>query len=260
MKRKVKIYKTIRIKEGERRQVDEPVVQEAILQLFLNQQEITTLSCTPHDKNHLAVGFLFSEGFLETKEQIKNIDTTESKVIVSTDPSYTVPELLQKKGTLTSGCGKGKSFASWEQINPTEDVLIDLNFTLASQHVTDAVLRFEQRSELFRKTAGVHSAALVQENKIILFNEDIGRHNAVDKVLGEGFLDGVDLKDKYLMISGRISSDVVSKLSNCGLRLVVSRTAPTSLALDLAQKLGITLVGFARGKRMNVYCYPLRIR
>lgn len=260
MKKKVKIYKATRIKEGEQLEVDETVVEEAILHVFLNQQEVAALSCTPHDKSYLAAGFLFSEGFLKTKEQIKNIDATENRVIVSTDPSYEVPELLQKKGTLTSGCGKGKSFALWEQINPMEDVLIDLNFTLASEHITEAIFQFEKKSELFRKTAGVHSAALVQQNRILLFNEDIGRHNAVDKVLGESFLEGVDLKNKYLVISGRISSDVVSKLSNCGLSVVVSRTAPTSLALDMAQKLGITLVGFARGKRMNVYSFPLRIK
>jgi FdhD protein len=141
-----------------------------------------------------------------------------------------------------------------------EDILIDLNLTLDSEDITKAMHRFEKRSELFRRTAGVHSAALVKQSDILLFNEDIGRHNAVDKVLGESFLEGVDLKDKYLVISGRISSDVMSKLWNCGLSAVVSRTAPTSLALDMAFKLGITLVGFARGNRMNVYSFPVRIK
>jgi FdhD protein len=260
VKKKVKIYKATRIKEGKRAGVDEMVVEEAILHVFLNQQEVVNLSCTPHDTNHLAVGFLFSEGFLKTKEQIKNIDATENRVIVSTDPSDEVSELLQKKGVLTSGCGKGKNFADWEKINPMEDILIDLDFTLTSEDISEAIFQFEKRSGLFRQTAGVHSAALVQQKKIILFNEDIGRHNAVDKVLGESFLEGLDLKEKYLVISGRISSDVVSKLKNCGISVVVSRTAPTSLALDMALKLGITLVGFARGKRMNLYSFPVRIK
>jgi FdhD protein len=102
MKQKVKIYKATRIKDGERLEVDETVVEEAILHVFLNQQEMAALSCTPHDQTYLAVGFLFSEGFLKTKEQIKNIDSTESSVVISTDPSYEVPELLQKKGIFAS--------------------------------------------------------------------------------------------------------------------------------------------------------------
>jgi formate dehydrogenase accessory protein FdhD len=110
MKKKVKIYKATRIKEGEQLEVEETVVEEAILHVFLNQQEVAALSCTPHDKSYLAAGFLFSEGFLKTTEQIKNIDAKDNRVIVSTDPSYEVPELLQKKGILTSGCSHRSKF------------------------------------------------------------------------------------------------------------------------------------------------------
>lgn len=259
MRGKAKIYKATRIKEGERRQIDETVVEEAVLRIFLNQQEVVALSCTPYDQAYLAVGFLVSEGFLKSKE-IKSIDSAGDRVTVYTDSSYKIPESSQLRGVLTSGCGKGKTFANWEEINPLEDILIDLDFTLRSDEVFKVVSQFEKRSELFRQTAGVHSAALADKSGIILFNEDIGRHNAVDKVIGESFLKGIELKDKFLVISGRVSSDIVSKLWNCGLSMVVSRTAPTSLAVNMAQKLGITLVGFVRGKRMNVYSFPMRIK
>jgi len=260
MRGKAKIYKATRIKEGERRQIDETVVEEAVLRIFLNQQEVVALSCTPYDQAYLAVGFLISEGFLKAKEEIKSIDSTEDRVTVYTDSSYKIPESSQLRGVLTSGCGKGKTFTDWEEINPLEDILVDLDFTLRSDEVFKVMSQFEKRSELFRQTAGVHSAALAQRGGIILFNEDIGRHNAVDKVMGESFLKGIELKDKFLVISGRVSSDIVSKLWNCGLSMVVSRTAPTSLAVNMAQKLGITLVGFVRGKRMNIYSFPMRIK
>lgn len=260
MKGKVKIYNATRIEKDKRKELSEKVAEETVLRIFLNEQEIVALSCTPYNQTFLAVGFLISEGFLKVKEEIKSIDSTEGSVTVHTDPSYKIPEGPQLKGIFTSGCGKGKTFANWEEINPLEDTLINLDLTLTPQEVLDVMSQFEKRSELFRETAGVHSAALAKRDGIILFNEDIGRHNAVDKVLGESFLKGIDLKDKFLVISGRISSDIVSKLWNCGLNLVVSRTAPTSLAVNMAQRLGITLVGFVRGKRMNVYSFPVRIK
>ena len=260
MKGKVKIYKATRIEKGKRGEISERVVEEAVLRIFLNEQEIVFLSCTPCDQNFLAVGFLISEGFLKNKEAIKSIDSSEDRVTIYTDSSYKIPKDSQLRGIHTSGCGKGRSFTNWEEIESLEDVLIDLNFSLSSEEVLEAMSQFEKRSELFRKTAGVHSAALADKSGIILFNEDIGRHNAVDKVMGESFLKGIELKDKFLVISGRVSSDIVYKLWNCGLSMVVSRTAPTSLAVNMAQKLGITLVGFARGKRMNIYSFPMRIK
>ena len=260
MEGKVKTYKAIRIKDGDRQEIDEKIAEEAILRIFLNDREIVALSCTPHDEAHLAVGFLFSEGLLKSREQIKSLDRSEGRVTVLTHASLKIPEDSRLKGVLTSGCGKGKSLADWEKIDPLQDVMVNLDLTLSPDQVHRVMLQFEKRSELFRQTGGVHSAALATSDDLVLFNEDIGRHNAVDKVLGESFLNGLKLKDKFLVISGRVSSDLVSKLWNCGLSLVVSRTAPTSLAVKMAQRLGITVVGFARGKRMNVYSYPARVQ
>jgi len=252
--------KITKVSSGKKEEIEDVVVTEASLTIFLNEEKIITLLCTPQEQEYLAVGFLISDGFLKSKEEIKSIDSSEDRVTVRTDSSYKIPESFHLKGILTSGCGKGKTFANWEEMNPLEDILINLDFTLSPDEVLEVMSQFEKRSELFRKTAGVHSAALADKSGIILFNEDIGRHNAVDKVLGESLLKGIGLKDKFLVISGRVSSDIVSKLWNCGLSMVVSRTAPTSLAVNMAQKLGITLIGFARGKRMNVYSFPVRIK
>ncbi|NIN00204.1 MAG: formate dehydrogenase accessory sulfurtransferase FdhD [candidate division Zixibacteria bacterium] len=260
MKDKLGIFKAVRIKEGERQDIEEKVAQEAILRIFINEHEIAALSCTPSDQTYLAVGFLISEGFLKSSAEIKNVHSSEGEVTVRTKSPYEVPEELGRKGVLTSGCGKGKTFGSWEDVDPLEDTLVNLDLNFSSDEILKIMSQFQQRSKLFMETAGVHSAALAKGNGIVLFNEDIGRHNAVDKVLGESFLKGINLKDKFLVTSGRTSSDIVSKLWNCGLSMVVSRAAPTSLAVKMAQKLGITVVGFVRGKRMNVYSFPVRIK
>ncbi len=257
---KVKLRKAVRIKEGKREEVEERVAQEGVLRILVNRQQIAALSCTPSDQSYLAVGFLFSEGIIRDKDQIRRIEPSEDRVTVHTDPSYRIPEGLEHAGILTSGCGKGKTLAQWEKIDPLEDVLMNLELVLSPDQIVQAMSQFEKRSHLFRQTAGVHSAALADESGIRLFNEDIGRHNAVDKVVGESLLKGVGLKDKFLVISGRISSDIVSKMWHCGLSIVVSRTAPTTLALDMASRLGITLVGFVRGRRMNVYSFPARVK
>lgn len=259
-KNKVDTFKVTRIKDGDRQEIDERVAEEAVLGVFLNDQEIVALSCTPHDETYLAVGFLFSEGLLKNKGQIKSVDRSEDRVTVLTHVPLKIPEDSRLKGVLTSGCGKGKSLADWERIDPLQDVMINLDLTLSPEQVHQVMLEFEKRSELFRQTGGVHSAALASSDGLVLFNEDIGRHNAVDKVLGESFMKGSDLKDNFLVISGRVSSDLISKLWNSGLSLVVSRTAPTTLAVRMAQRLGITVIGFVRGKRMNVYTYPTRVQ
>lgn len=260
MEGKLKAHKATRIKDGDRQEIDELVAEEAILRVFLNDREIVALSSTPHDETYLAAGFLFSEGLLKNKGEVKSVDRSEDRVTVLTHVPPEIPDDSRLKGVLTSGCGKGKSLADWEKIDPLQDVMINLDLTLSPEQVHQVMLEFEKRSELFRRTGGVHSAALATSDDLVLFNEDIGRHNAVDKVLGEGFLKGLKLKDKFLVISGRVSSDLVSKLWNCGLSLVVSRTAPTSLAVKMAQRLGITVIGFARGRRMNVYTYPARVQ
>jgi FdhD protein len=118
---------------------------------------------------------------------------------------------------------------------------------------------FLSGAETFKATGGTHIAALSDGAKILFTSEDIGRHNAIDKILGRCFLRGVETRDKLILCSGRMSSEIVQKALRNGIPVVVSRSAPTSLAIDTARRFGITLAGFARGERMNVYSYPARI-
>ena len=117
----------------------------------------------------------------------------------------------------------------------------------------------EERSSTFRLTGGVHSAALADQNGIICMYEDIGRHNAVDKVLGYAFLNEINTEDKCLLLSGRVASEILIKAARAHIPVVLSRTAPTGLTIDLAEELNITVVGFARGDRFSVYSHPERV-
>ena len=118
---------------------------------------------------------------------------------------------------------------------------------------------FEMRSEVFLKTGGVHSAAICDLNSIVVFREDIGRHNAIDKVIGVLIESGESFNHKFVLTSGRVSSEVLHKIHKCRIPVIVSHSAPTNQAVKLANDLGVTLVGFARGRRMNIYTHFTRI-
>jgi len=117
----------------------------------------------------------------------------------------------------------------------------------------------QQQAVLFKATGGVHSAALADTEKILFFCEDIGRHNAIDKIIGEAIKAGTATDDKIIVSSGRLSSEILLKAAKLQIQMLVSRAAPTSLSIELAESLNITLVGFVRGKRINIYSHGWRI-
>jgi FdhD protein len=258
---KIHRLKIIKISSDKKEEVEDIVVTEKPLTIFLNEDQVITLLCTPQDQEYLAGGFLFSEGLLENKEEIDKIEFHQEKneiTIFTASPRKIPPHFSQAK-VMTCGCAKGVTFSNMENVDPAEDLLIDLQITLTPGEIQNLMHEFEKRSVLFRKTGGVHASALANKEKILFYSEDIGRHNAVDKIFGKCLLEQVSCKDKALLLSGRISSDILAKVSRSGLSLIVSRSAPTSLAVKNAQKLGITLVGFARGSKMNVYSFSMRI-
>ena len=260
-KQKTKIYGLVRIRDGKKEALQDEVVEEKSLSIYLNSQKIANLMCTPQDQNYLGLGFLFSEGLITDIKEVKRIDynALRDTVKVQTKKKKRAFQALLKDETLISGCGKGKSFQKIEDLNFLEDVLVNLEFTLSAEQISNLMKEFEIKSSVFRATGGTHSAALADKVEILFFNEDIGRHNAVDKIIGESLIQKIPLEDKLLISSGRVSSDILLKTWRAKINLILSRSAPTSLAVDLAQRLGITIVGFARGKKMNIYSYPMRV-
>ena len=233
------------------------VAMEVPLTVFLNDTEVATLLASDFEGKSLAIGFLFSEGFLQGKEELSGLfESTERKVVRVYTEDKREPDI--GKGTITTGCGQGRSYAHYDletlEIEPMEDTL-----RISSEEIFALMHRFQTQSVLFRETGGVHSCALAQGDRIVLMKEDIGRHNAMDRILGTCLLEDVPLEDKMMLTSGRVSSEIVFKAGRGRIPVLVSRSAPTDLAIRIAEQAGITLVGFVRGRRMNVYAHSERI-
>jgi len=239
--------------------MQEVVAREFPLTIILNNQELVTLLCSPTNLKYLAVGFLFSEGLLKSKDEIKKIivDDKRGVVRVETEEDRELGRDVLFKRLITSGCGRGASFYSAGDVQ--HQAKVESRIEISTHEVSTLVKEFQHRSQVYRATGGVHSAALCDTNRILVFSEDIGRHNAIDKILGECILNGIATDDHIIITSGRISSEMLLKVAKRNIPIIVSKSAPTDVGVRLANDSGITLVGFVRGKRMNVYTHSWRI-
>jgi len=239
--------------------IEDMVAKESPLTIILNNRELVTLLCSPENLRYLAVGFLFSEGLLKSKDEIKKImvDDRRGVVRVETEGDEEPASDALFKRFITSGCGRGASFYS--AIDAQDQVKVESQVKISTLAVLALVHEFQHRSQIYRSTGGVHSAALCDIRDVLVFGEDIGRHNAVDKIFGSCILNDIATDDHIIITSGRISSEILLKIARRNVPIIVSKSAPTNLGVRLANDLGVTLVGFVRGKRMNVYTHAERI-
>lgn len=244
---------------GKKVAVRHPIVQETPLTIMLNGEELATLLCSPHSLELLALGFLVSEGILQSRDDLKGVTCRPEQGVVwvdTTDGATRTDGFLRRN--FASCCGKGRPalhfLNDYEQIQP---VARTTRFKVPELVRWAALLETEAKT--YWLTGGVHEAALAWEEGFVVSFEDIGRHNALDRILGHVFLNDIDTSDKAVIVSSRVSSEMVTKAACIGVPLVVSQGALTCLSIDLAEQLGITLVGFARGKSLNVYTHPHRI-
>ena len=249
----------VRFNEDEKGHADDVVVREFPLTIILNNQELVTLLCTPAHLDYLAVGFLSSEGLIGKKEEIKKITVDEKRGVVRVETGEGTKQAgeLVFKRLITSGCGRGASFYSAADVISQKKV--ESKTSVSAAEIFELVREFQHRSQIFRTTGGVHSAALCDAKNILIFSEDIGRHNAIDKIFGECILKDIPTEDRIIVTSGRVSSEILLKAAKRNIPLLVSKSAPTDMGVKLAGDLGITLVGFVRGKRMNVYANDWRV-
>ncbi len=249
----------VRLTEESRSNIEDIVAREFPLTIILNNKELVTLLCSPKDLNYLAIGFLFSEGLLEGKDEIKKIMVDDQRGVVRVETNEDKPmtnELIFKR-LITSGCGRGASFYS--ATDAQKQAKVESRIEISPGEVLSLVRDFQNRSQVYRTTGGVHSAALCDTRNILVFNEDIGRHNAIDKIFGECVLKDMPTDERLVVTSGRISSEILLKVAKRRIPIIVSKSAPTDMGVKLANDLGITLLGFARGKRLNAYTNVWRI-
>ncbi len=243
-------------------EVKDSIASEKRVRIFSNNKEILSLLCTPTMVRELVVGFALSEGLLENKSNndLQQEWCSERIEILWKDEEIEVHlpvDVPEATATLTSGCGKGVTFIS--NISDERLPVIKDDIIVGIKTILEIYRDFQRRSGLFRATGGVHSAALCDEKGIIVFTEDIGRHNAVDKIIGYAFLENISLKGKILLLSGRLSSEITMKAIKSSVPILVSRAAPTDMSIELARKSNVTLIGFLRGQKLNIYSSPSRI-
>jgi len=255
----VERFPILRVTKEGKKDTEDIVTKELPLTIILNDRELVTLLCSPADLAYLAIGFLASEGLIKSKDEIKKIivDDQNSVVRVETEDGKKLANERLFKRLITSGCGRGISFYRAADVQGLAKIKSQIGistvkiFTLAKE--------FQHRSQIYRATGGVHSAALCDTKSILLFSEDIGRHNAIDKIFGECILRDIPTDDRILITSGRISSEILLKVVKRNIPILISKSAPTNLGVKLANDLGVTVVGFVRGERMNVYTHGWRV-
>ncbi len=245
----------IRVKGDILQREEDIVIVEYPFTLFIEDKEIITLLCSPSSLEYLALGFLYSEGFIDSLEDITKINIDKEKGICNIK-LYNVNKLRDNlrggKRTITSGCGKGTLF--YNVLDSFKSQKVENILPIEIEKIKLLVREFNRKSELFKDTGGVHSCALCNYDEILIFEEDIGRHNALDKVFGRALAENINTLDKIIFTSGRISSEILIKAAKRQVPIIVSRSAPTSLSIELGEELGISLIGFARGgEKMNIY-------
>jgi FdhD protein len=209
--------------------------------------------CTPVDLEAMAVGFLFNEGLIQSRSEIADVRLCETgdNVDVWLHHSLEKPENWRR----TSGCTGGITSVQYEQQFTTASN----GGVLPAERIGDLIAQLFESQDLYRTTGGVHTSAISDGEQIVLAADDIGRHNTLDKLAGRLLVEDIELPRKIILTTGRISSEMLQKANRIGATVLISRTSPSSLSIELAQRFGITLIGYARRNRFNIYSHPERI-
>ena len=248
------------VRSDEESRTKSRIVREVPLTILVNGTELATLLCTPDKLEYLAVGFLLSEGLITRDTKIKGTTLNEKgwyiKMEIAND------DLLEKgitsKRVIGTGCAGGISF--YRAVDMKDCLPLISNVLISKEKIFSMMKEFLGMSDLYKDTHGVHSAALCIAEKIEIFTEDIGRHNAIDKISGECFLKGISTEDKIVLTTGRVSSEILIKVARQKIPIIVARSVPTDMAVGLAERLNVTLIGSVRGSRMNIYTHDYRVK
>ena len=234
--------------------VESAVIEEGLVCISVNGQELATFMCTPHRLEELALGFLRSEGIIQSQADIDLLTLSESGTCVDVwlrDLSFDLP----KRAIITSGCGGGVTFDDLSgRHTPLEG-----GPTITPGQIEQLMKQLHLSAELYNQVRGVHTSALSDGRDLLLVAQDVGRHNTIDRLWGQALQQSLPTAGKILLASGRISSEMLNKAAKMQIPIVVSRTSPTSLSLQLGRAWNISIIGYARGNRFRVYSAPERI-
>jgi FdhD protein len=230
------------------------VIEESLVSIYVNGQELATVMCSPIDQEALAIGFLYNEGVITSIDEIRllqpNILRTGIDIFLNRS-DFDPPRRM----ILTSGCGGGISLQDLTATHPP----LETSMTISPDTIFERMHDLQGEAHLYNAVRGVHTSVLANVDSILASAEDVGRHNTIDKIAGKALQSGINTQDGILLTSGRISSEMLNKARRMGVPIVASRTAPTSISINLAQTWNICVIGYVRRGSMRVYTHPHRL-
>lgn len=226
------------------------VVEELPIALFINGRHVMTAMMTPIRLEDFVTGYMFTEQIIKNIDEIESIKIEKNRISVITKNLF---KGFGPKKTILSGCGGTSSFIDAEKLPK-----ITSDFVISAEKIQEKI-KTVLDSDLHRLTGGIHVVALLDGKEVLFISEDIGRHNALDRVIGYGLRNGIDFSRTFVISSGRISSEMVRKCLIANIPIIVSRSATTTLSVGIAEKTGLTVIGFVRGGKMNIYTHPQRV-
>jgi len=250
----------IDVSTGKAEKIVDCVAEEKPLHILVNRVHYATIMCSPTNLKELTIGHLLSEGLLKSVDEIEEISLRETsicrvKLKKKVDAEKRLKTLKSFSRVIFTACGSRQPYQFSGMLRKVQS-----SISVKAETLLNCVNRLNTDAETFRKTGGVHVAAVCKnDGGLVALAEDVGRHNAVDKVVGKAALMKVDLRGCFLVLSGRLSGDIVFKAAKVDIPIVASIAAALDSGIVVAEKAGITLVGFARRRRMNVYTLPERI-
>ena len=240
----------ISLGSGSPQSVDGEVVEEALSCLSVNGQELATFMCSPRDLDKMALGFLFNEGLIQRREDVRSLHISRNETCVDVwlrDGEAALPD----RPIVTAGCGGGVTFDDLSgEHSPLQ---VDLRAT--ATQLAKLMRKMHLGATLYQRARGIHTAALADGDELLMQVEDVGRHNCLDKLAGAALLDNVETRGRIVLTSGRISSEMLNKARRLQTPIVCSRTSPTSLSVALAEAWNITIVAYLRQERMRCLLY-----
>jgi len=249
----------VRLAAGRRSPGEQEVICEAPVTLFVNGLEIVTLLTVPYEPVVLALGFLFSEGWIHRLEEIVDVQVEEDAGVVRVQlkelPS--VADRFWEKRLIGSGCGKAASF--YRVLDAMQCRPVSSAFRVSVSVLMEAMQETLRQAPLYGRTRGTHAVSLYGAGGKILLEQDIGRHNALDRIAGKCFLQGLSVENTALLSTGRLSSEMIVKAARLGVPVLVSRSSTTTLAIDLAERLNLTVLGCLRVGGLTLYTHGHRI-
>jgi FdhD protein len=269
----------LHVNHGTVERIDGAVIGETRWTLFVNRRELVSFMCTPSKLHYLALGFMHSEGIIQSLDDVLQLRVYEDvnrsywyQPALGLNGSLTMRTCEEAVGaidarvkgeptaklgprTLTSGCTGGVTFDDLSKQQPR----LNSRFQIRLSKIFELMRLLNESASLYRHVRGVHTSGLGDQDALLVVAEDVGRHNTLDKIRGECLMRGIETRERVLVATGRISSEMLTKAAKMGVPVVVSRTSPTWLSVRLAEAWGIAVCGYTRARQTNIYSHPERV-